>query len=190
MKKTLIIAFLLIVLPGCWVQARESIVLYRTGMCDPAMANGLRKYLLARGFGVSVYEGADTIEKQIQNANKINKEKAALLLVVELIPSDNRTAMFAISDAKKPKGLIVQIDEVPGVHISRSEELAAALAEPYGKKVKRLPLFALLGIDMPGLFIGLDWPRDKMGEAFDKLYEGIQNYLKRGVQNEIERQSE
>ena len=73
-------------LPCFSVHGRENIVFYQVGERDPALWNGLKKYFVNKGYGVSIYEGANTLEKQIQNANKINKEKAALLLAVELIP--------------------------------------------------------------------------------------------------------
>jgi hypothetical protein len=87
------------------------------------------------------------------------------------------------------KGNLLEIDEVPAAYDADSEELARAIAAPFGKKIKRLPLFVFLGIDMPGTFLRIDCPKDKTGDIFNRLNEGIQKYLKRGVKNESERKS-
>jgi hypothetical protein len=157
---------------------------------DPALWSVLKKYFTGKGYGVSIYEGADNIEKQIQNANKINKEKAAVFLAVELVPSEKEGIFVAISKAKKGKGSILEIDEVPAAHSGDSEELALSLAAPFGVKIKRLPLFALLGVDVPGAFLKIDCPKDRLGEIFNKLNEGLQKYLNRGVQDENERKKQ
>lgn len=160
------------------------------GERDPALWNTLKKYFTSKGYGVSIYEGADNIDKQIQNANKINREKAVLLLAVELISTETENIFIAISNAKKGKGKILEIDEVPAVHAADSEELAQAIATPFGKKIKRLPIFVLLGIDMPGVFLRIDCPKDKIDAVLNGLDNGIQKYLKRGAENENERKNE
>jgi hypothetical protein len=137
-----------------------------------------------KGYGVSIYEGTNTLEKQIQNANKINKEKASLLLALELIPSEKEDIFVAISNAKRGKGALLEIDEVPATHGTDSEDLATFIAAPFTKKVKRMPLFVFLGIDLPQVFLSINCPADQSGAVFDKLNNSIQNYLKRGATNE------
>jgi hypothetical protein len=159
------------------------------GERDQALWNGLKRYFVNKGYGISIYEGADTIEKQIQNANKINKEKAVLFLAIELVSSETQDIFIAVQNAKKGQGNLLEIDEVPAAYDADSEELARAIAAPFGKKIKRLPLFVFLGIDMPGTFLRIDCPKDKTGDIFNRLNEGIQKYLKRGVKNESERKS-
>ena len=172
------------------LQARDNIVFYEMGGRNPALWSGLRTYFTGKGYGVSIYESADSIEKQIQNANKISKEKAAIFLAVELVPSEKEGIFVAISKTKKGKGSILEIDEVPAAHGTDSEELALAIAAPFGVKIKRLPLFAFLGIDMPGAFLKIDCPKEKTGEIFNKLNEGLQKYLNRGAKDEDERKNQ
>jgi hypothetical protein len=184
MKQILLLLSIFMLLPCFSVHGRENIVFYQVGERDPALWNGLKKYFVNKGYGISIYEGTNTLEKQIQNANKINKEKAALLLAVELIPSEKEDIFVAISNAKKGRGAILEIDEVPATHGTDSEDLATFIAAPFTKKVKRLPLFVFLGTDLPQVFLRINCLADQPGAAFDKLNNGIQNYLKRGATNE------
>lgn len=154
------------------------------------MWNGLKKYLTNKGFVLSVYDFPGTMEKQVETANRMNKEKALFMLAVELVPSERADAFVAISDARKGKGLILNADEVPGSHIARSQELGSFIAAGFQKKVKPVPLFMLFGIDMPGAFVRLEVPKDKPADAFDRLHEGMQNYMKRGSKDERELKSE
>lgn len=169
--------------------AAEHIILSRAGTGDDAMWNSFRKYLAGKGFTISVYNTPDSMEKQVETANRVNKEKAIFMLSVELVPSDGTDAFIAVSNAKKGKGLILNVDEVPGSHASRSGDLASSIAAAFQRKVKAIPLFMFLGIDMPGAFVRLEVEKTKPADAFDKLHEGLLNYMKRG-KDERERQGE
>ncbi len=187
----LVILVILIMLPlSVPVFAADRIVLCRAGETDDVMWNNIKKYLAGKGFVLGTYEAARTIEKQIETANKINKEKARLTLVIEIVTSNRSDAYVAITDAKKAKGLILNADEVPAVHAARSEELGSSIAARFQKKVKRAPLFMLLGIDMPAAFVRLNVSKDNPMEAFDKLYDGILNFTKRGNKDERELKGE
>jgi hypothetical protein len=172
MRRALLLVCVFLLIPFFSLHARDNIVFCQMGDRDPALWSGLKKYFTGKGYGVSIYEGADSIEKQIQNVNKISKEKADIFLAVELVPSDKEGIFVAISKTKKGKGTILEIDV------------------PFGTKIKRLPLFVFLGIDMPGAFLKIDCPKDRMGEIFNKLNEGLQKYLNRGVKDENERKNE
>ncbi|HVN96923.1 MAG TPA: hypothetical protein VMT62_10870 [Syntrophorhabdaceae bacterium] len=187
MKASSLFLCVFLLMPFSYLYARDSIIFCQVGERDPALWNMVKKYFTGKGYGVSIYEGADSIEKQVANANRMNREKAALLMAIELAPSDTENIFVAISNAKKGRGAILEIDEVPAAHGVESEELAQDVATPFGKKVKRIPVFVLLGVDMPGVFLRIDCPRDKIGEVLNKLDQGIQKYLKRGVKNESER---
>ncbi|MDD3845513.1 MAG: hypothetical protein PHC90_04045 [Syntrophorhabdaceae bacterium] len=158
----------------------EHIVLSRAGVHDDAMWNVFKKYLADKGLTMTVYNSPGSMEKQVETANKVNRERALFMLAVELVPSDHTDAFVAVSNAKKGEGLILNADEVPGSHAARSGSLASSIAAPFGKKVKPIPLFMFLGIDMPGVFVRLEVQKNKPGDAFDKLYEGMLNYMKRG----------
>lgn len=172
------------------VSAADRIILVRAGATDTALWNGFNKYLAGKGYAVSAYEAANTMEKQVETANRINREKAGFMLVLEMLPSEKTDAFVAISDSKKGKGMILNIEEVPALHIDSSRELATSIADQFQEKSKALPLFMLLGIDMPGVFMRLDIPKDKTTEVFDKINTGMAKYLKRGTRNERERKSE
>ena len=189
MRRISILVCILLLIPFFSLQARDNLVFYQMGDQEPALWSVLKKYFTGKGYGVSIYEGADSIEKQIQNANKISKEKAVVFLAVELVQSEKEGIFIAISNTKKGKGSILEIDEVPAVHGTDSEDLALFIAAPFGAKIKRLPLFAFLGIDMPGTFLKINCPRDRTGEILNRLNEGLQKYLNRGVKNENERKN-
>ncbi len=166
--------------------AADRIILCRAGQTGEIMWNNAKKYFAGKGVSFGTYDATRTIENQIETANKINKEKATFMLVLEIVQSDRSDAFIAISDVKKVKGLILSADEVPGVHAARSEELGSSIAARFQKKLKPAPLFMFLGIDMPAVFVRLDVSRDGYTEAFDKLYDGMLNYTKRGNRDERE----
>ena len=190
MRRALLLLCIFLLIPFFSLYARDNVVFYQMGERDPALWDGLKKYFADKGYGVIVYKGANGIDQQIQNANKINKEKAAVFLAVELVPSEKEGIFVAMSQTQKGKGNVLEIDEVPGAHGADSEDLALSIAAPFGVKIKRLPLFASLGIDMPGVFLKIDCPKNKMGEMFSKVNEGLQKYFNRGEKDENERKSE
>ena len=190
MRRPLLLGCLFLLVPLFSVFARDNIVFYQTGEQDPALWNGLKKYFTNKGYGALVYGGATGIEQQIQIANKINREKASVFLALELVPSEKESLFVAVSQATRGKGKILEIDELPAAHGSDSEELALSIAAPFGVKVKRFPVFAFLGIDMPTVFLRVDCPKDRTGETFNKLNEGLQKYFNRGAKDEDERKSQ
>jgi len=189
-KRVLLLVCIFLLMPFFSLYARDNVVFYQMGDRDPALWDGLKKYFTDKGYGVIVYKAANNIEQQIQNANKINREKATVFLAVELVPSEKEGIFVAMPQTQKGKGNILEIDEVPGAHGVDSEELAISIALPFNVKIKRLPLFVFLGIDMPGVFLKIDCPKDKTREMFNKMNEGLQKYFNRGEKDETERKSE
>ena len=161
--------------------ADEQFVIYRMGERDQTAWNMFRKYFSAKGYNMSYYDGADNLEKHIENVNKINRSNGTVFLAIDLVMGGGSSIFVAATNAKRGKGVIPNIDEVPAIHINNSMELATMIAAPFNKKIKRIPLFMLLGVDMPGIFLRLESPKDKMGEMFDRLHEGLQKYVKRGI---------
>lgn len=179
-----IVSILLSLLPSVPVFSADRIILCRAGQTDDTLWSDAKKYFAGKGFILGTYDSPRSIEKQIDTANKINRENARFMLVLEIVPSDRTDAFIAVSDAKKAAGLILSADEVPGAHRARSEELGASIAAPFQKNVKPVPLFVFLGIDMPAAFVRLDVSKEGPAEAFAKLYDGMLNYTKRGNQDE------
>lgn len=171
------------------LSATEHIVLYRAGASDEAMWKDFRKYLAGKGFTMGVHDAPVSMEKQVETANRVNREKALFMLAVELVSSDHTDAFIAVSDARKGKGLILNVDEVPGSYAARSGELASLIATAFQRKVRTIPLFMFLGIDMPCVFVRLEVDKARPADAFGRLHEGLLNYMKRG-KDERERQGE
>lgn len=190
MKRISFFLCIFLLIPFFSLSARDNVVFYQMGDRDTGLWDGLKKYFADKGYGVIVYKSANSIEQQIQNANKINKEKASIFLAIELVPSEKEDIFVAMPQTRKGKGNILEIDEVSGVHGADSEELALSIAAPFNAKVKRAPLFAFLGIDMPGIFLKIGCTRDKARDMFSRVDKGLQKYLNRGEKNENERKSE
>ena len=191
MHKILSIAGILFLLAGTLPAfAAERIVLCRAGETDDAMWNRAKKYFVEKGFSIAACDQPKSIEKQIETANRINREKARFMLVLEIVASDRSDAFVAVSDAKKAKGLVLNADEVPGVHALRSHELGSSIAARFQTKVKAVPLFMFLGMDLPAVFVRLNVPRERPAETFDTLYDGVLNFTKRGNKDERELKGE
>jgi hypothetical protein len=170
--------------------AAERIVLVRAGETDDALWGSAKKYFSGKGFNVITCDQQRTIEKQVETANRINKEKARFVLALDIVASDHSDAYVAVSDAKKAKGYVLNADEVPGTHVLASRELGSSIAARFQKKVKSAPLFMFLGMDLPAVFVRLDVPRGRPEESFDKLYDGLMNFTKKGSDDERERKAE
>jgi hypothetical protein len=162
----------------------EHVVLYRFGTKDPAPWEQLRRYLTAKGFRISMFDGPDSLEKQIENVNKINKLKASILLAVDLNIGAKNQILVAMTISRRGKGNFLAIDEVPGEYANESRDLAGFMGSAFKVNAKELPLFPLLGVDMPGIYLKVDCTPDKTTEVFDKLNNGLQMYYKRGTKDE------
>ncbi len=179
-----ILALIFVIVPVFYSHGAEHIVLYRLGAKDTIAWDQLKRYLGAKGYRISTYDGTEDIEKHVEIVNKINKLKASALFAMDFGVGEKNQIMVAITTAKKGKGTILAIDEVPALHVNESRELASSLASAFNKGVKELPLFPLLGVDMPGVFLKIMFTPDKTLEVFNKIHEGIQGYFKRGMKDE------
>jgi hypothetical protein len=164
--------------------AGEHIIFYRTGEKDQNAWSLLKKYFDSKGYNVSIYEKPETFEKHLENANRINKTNASLMWAIDFRIGDKNDVFVAVTNSIKGNGKFLTIDEVPAQHIVRSTEFAKCAASSFGKTVKELPLFPLLGIDMPGVFLIMECTKDKTGEALNTLNDCLQKYFMRGIKNE------
>lgn len=183
---TRIVLFVLVCLffPVFCSHGGEHIVLYRLGMKDPVAWEQLRKYLGTKGYKASMYDGTDNIETHVENVNKINKLKASAFIAMDFGVGEKNQIIVAITTPKKGKGNILAIEEMPALYANESRELASSLASVFNKGVKEFPLFPLLGVDMPGVFLKITYTPDKTTEMLDKLHEGMKRYFKRGTKDE------
>lgn len=173
-----------VLLPIFCSHAGEHIVLYRLGTKDPVAWEQLRKYLGARGYATSMYDGTNNIEKHVESVNKINKLRASAFIAMDLSVGETYQVVVAISTARKGRGNIPAIEEMPALYANESRDLATALASAFNKGVKELPLFPLLGVDMPGVYVKIAYTPDKAVEVYEKFYKGVQSYFKRGIKDE------
>ena len=179
-------------LPFFYSYGAQHIVLYHVGEKDAAALSMLRKHLAGKGYTVSSFDGTNTIEKQVELANRINRLRASLLIALDFSfgEEEDTAVTIAVTDAKKKSEKILAIEDVPGSHVASSKEFAGFLAESFNRKVLELPLFPLVGIDMPGLFLRIECPKDDAGEVLGKLSDSMQKYFGKGKRDEKQRKSE
>jgi hypothetical protein len=164
--------------------AAEHITVYKLGDGSTPHWDTLKRHLQKKGYRVSMYDGATTIEKHVENVNRINREKAMVFLALDLRAGERMRAVAAIDDSKGEPLRFATIREVSSSHRVESQRLAGALAAPFGASVKELSLFPLLGVDMPGLFLHVEYAPDGLPAALDMLYEGLQKYFGRSSVDE------
>jgi hypothetical protein len=182
--RRLLPATLVLLLLLSHVCAGEQIAFIRMGDKDPAVWNSVKRYMSGMGYGITFYDGAMNLDGQVETANRINRSGAALTIALDLTIGEKETVFVGISSAKKGKGSILALDEVPAVHEALSREAAGQVASVMGVKVREIPLFPLLGLDMPAFFLRLGCPKAAVEERFDALHRGLESYYKRGVKNE------
>ncbi len=76
------------------------------------MWNAFKRHLTGKGLTVSVYDSPESMEKQVETANRVNREKAVFMLSWSC-SSERSDAFIAVSGTLKGKAL-VKADEVPG----------------------------------------------------------------------------
>jgi hypothetical protein len=164
--------------------AGEQLPLYCAGEKDQASWSFLKRYFDSKGYNVTIYEKTDNLEKHLENANRINKTGASLMLVMDFRVGDRNDVFAAVTNAKKGKGRILAIDEIPGQYVDISAEVAGCVATPFRKTVKELPLFPLLGVDMAALFLRIECTKEKADEMLNVVNDCLQKYFQRGKKNE------
>jgi len=113
----------------------------------------------------------------VEKVNALNRGPGTIFLAVELVPAQRTHVMVAMTIAKKGEGRFLTIDEIPDRFAAESEKLAGSVASPFKVKVKRLPLFPLLGVSMPGVFVRMQFKADEFEDAVAKLGSGIESYF-------------
>ncbi|MCX8111120.1 MAG: hypothetical protein N3D15_07710 [Syntrophorhabdaceae bacterium] len=166
------------------VFASEHIIFYIVGEKRTPETDAAKRYLEKKGLKVSAYPVTNSIEKHIENINRMNNQKARMLIALNIEVSENEGCFVAVSNAKKVSGLFQAIEDLPGVYGADSRELAGSIASSFNVKVKELPLFPLIGADMPGVLVYVMTKKDGINIALERLYAGIDNYLKRGRRDE------
>ena len=142
------------------------------------MLADLGKALGFKGYTVEIIQGETEIDKHVEKADKINRGGGAVLLAVEVIPSEkSRVMVAAATEAPKGEGRFLSITEISSRFSQESGRLAACLAAPFETKVTHLPLFPLLGVSMPGVALRLELKTGDNDQAVSKITEGIEKYF-------------
>jgi hypothetical protein len=182
MRRLLPILFLFLSLSNLY--GGEQIALIRMGDKDQAAWNAVRRHLSGKGYAVVFYDGAASLEGQVETANRVNRSGASLAIAMDVTVGGKETVFVGISNTKKGKGNILALDEVPAVHAVLSREAAGHVASAMGVKAREAPLFPLLGLDMPSFFLRLGCAAGAVEERLDALHHGLESYYKRGVKDE------
>jgi hypothetical protein len=156
------------------------IALYRVGAGGQQGLTFVKQYLEAKGYQVSLYQGETTIEKHVEKASLINRSAAGLFLAIEMTIGEKFHVMVARTEAKKGEGRFLTIAEVPERFAGESRALSDAIGASFGVKVKQMPLFPLLGISMPGVFIRMDGAETEMPDFAKGLHRGLEKYFRKG----------
>lgn len=161
------------------LQAAENhVVLYRIGESGDKAWTDLKQYFEGKGYGVTIHRGEMAVEKHAEKASIINRGPGKILIALQVTPGERSRIMVAAPEAKKGEGRFLTIDEVPGEFKQESERLAGAVAEAFNAKVRHLPLFPLLGINMPGIMINMEIKETEIQDAAGKLYGGVEKYFR------------
>jgi hypothetical protein len=206
-----VFAVLSLVAQPCF--AADSFVLYQVGVKELQSWSLARDFFKEKGYDVLYQLGETTIEKHLEKMGKINRGPAKFLLALEFVSGDDAGVLVAMTDQKAAEGgppaepgkpsasrignglttftldghagnKFLAVDELPGKYAADSGRLAEGIAGSFKVKVKHLPLFPLLGADMPGIYLWIECRQDKVGEMLGLLHGGIQNYLRRDVPHE------
>jgi hypothetical protein len=160
--------------------AGPAIVIYRVGNAGGNEAMSIKLALESKGFPVTLVQGESIIEKHVDKVGVINQSSAKLFLAFEYVPSEkSRAVVVAKTAAKKGEGSFLTIDEVPASFAEESNGLAYAVAESFGVKVKQMPLFPLLGVNMPGVFLRWETKEDAVPDLTNRLCAGLEKYIRK-----------
>ena len=190
-----------------------SFALYQVGTKEVQSWSLARDFFREKGYDILYQLGETTLEKHLEKMSKINRSSAKFLLAMEFVSGDDTGVLVVMTDRRGPGGdtspesggaamsrtgkdvttfapdvqagnRFLAVDELQRKYASDSTRLADAIAGSFHVKVKHVPLFPLLGADMPGIFLRIECKQDKVGEMLGLLHAGIQNYLRRDVSHE------
>jgi hypothetical protein len=160
--------------------ASPTIAVYRVGNSGLDSGASAFRAFEAKGFSVILVQGETTIEKHVEKVNIVNRSPAKVFIAFQFVPSEKiRRITVAKTLSKKGNGNFLTIDEVPGKFTDESNKLAYAIADSFAVKVKQMPLFPLLGINMPGIFLRLEAKESDLPDFVSKLSVSIDKFMKK-----------
>jgi hypothetical protein len=169
--------------------AEDNLIFYSTGKRDPAASSALRDYFSSKRYALSFYQGDGSMERHFERVNRINASKSGALVAIEIMFGEEKHVMVAMADLGKDsqasaktggrRRLLWAVDELPAKHEAQSKQLAELVAAQFGVKVKKVPLFPLIGVDMPGIFVSIECGREEARSLLAKLDAALQKYYRR-----------
>ena len=188
-------AFLLLVVFFAPCYAGNNLIFYQVGERDVGVARTLKAYFEEKGFSVSVYQGETTIEKHVDRVKRINNERQAIFLAAQFVKSDKERVLVGLTPERggasgaagrrgEMEDLFLALDQVPLKFAPESRRLADAVASSFQAKPVRLPLFPLLGVDMPAIFMRIEYKEETLNQTLFTLNDGLQKYFRRDKKNE------
>ena len=167
----------------------NNLVLYNAGKKDPAAWNILKEYFSSKNYSTLFLQSDGVIERHLERANRVNAIKSGAFVAVEFTFGDEKRVLVAVPETTKdgngglrgePDGQLVwPVEELPARHQAQSRRLAELIAAPFQVKVKKIPLFPLLGIDMPGVLLAVQCKRDEARSVLTALDQALQKYYRR-----------
>jgi len=208
-----LLGFTIIFLAAQSCLGAESFAVYQVSPKDQQPWLQVRDFFRAKGYEVLFQQGETMLEKHLEKMSRINRSSAKFLLAMEFVSGDDEGVLVAMTDRKGTEdrtppeaggppmprseknstifgpdaqagNRFLAVDDLQGKYVSSSTRLAEAVAGAFHVKVNHVPLFPLLGADMPGIFLRIECKQDKMLELLEFLHGGIQNYLRRDGRHE------
>lgn len=131
----------------------EIIYLYRIDPTEPRLWSIFTSTIKRENVDIKVYRFRPSIEEHLKLISDVNKKDKGLFVAIRLSQGEKSQVFVAVFNQKQVSGRFLRIDEIPSLHFERSFCVARKVSEVFGIKVQKLPLFPLLGVDMPGIFI-------------------------------------
>ncbi|MCS7280026.1 MAG: hypothetical protein NZ583_00135 [Desulfobacterota bacterium] len=172
-----IIVLLLILFPA--ISYSQTIYFYVVSPMEEEIRRDLIRTLKKSGIEFSFYQGKRDLEEHLRLISEINEKRKGVFCAIDLRKKEVSSILVAVSNARKQDGRFLRIHEIPAIHIGLSLKIAEHVASSYGKNVIRLPLFPLLGVDMPGLFFRFYGPELKAAHVLNPLIEAVKKYSPR-----------
>jgi hypothetical protein len=161
--------------------AGPAIVLYRVGDSGQDIVASVTRALEAKGFSVILIQGETTVERHVEKISIANRSPAKIFIAFQFVPSEKIRRVTVVKTlSKKGNGNFLTINEVPGKFADESNSLAYAIADSFTVKVKQMPLFPLLGVNMPGLFLRLEAKESDLADFATKLSASLEKFMKKG----------
>ncbi len=167
----------------------NNLIFYQLGR-DEEAGRALKGYLEGRGYGVTFYQGETALERHAEKVSLINRQFQAVFIATRFVKGERERVLVASTPEKRlpareeGQDLFIAAQDVPVRLASESRRLAEAVAGPFQTKPVTMPLFPLVGVDMPGILLFVEYKPERLQETIAALEEGLQKYFRREMKHE------